>query len=68
MNELKKTRKLRIFTSFEEQEEEMIFYWASISPLERLEHLYKMIQISFRLHNTKIEPKKRSLHIINYEQ
>ena len=42
-------KKLRIFNSFKEQEDEMIAYWASITPQKRLEHLYEMIKISFRI-------------------
>lgn len=42
-------KKLRIFNSFLEQEQEMINYWASITPQKRLEHLYEMIKISYRI-------------------
>ena len=49
MNVERKPDQIRIFRSFQEQEDEMISYWASISPGQRLAHLYEMIQISFRL-------------------
>jgi hypothetical protein len=52
-------KKVRVFNSFEEQEDEMIEYWASITPLQRLTHLYEMIKISFRL----TEEDMRGKHI-----
>ena len=62
-------KKVRFFHSFEEQENEMIEYWASISPLQRLVHLNEMIKISFRLtepgHHDALRQKK--IKIIKYE-
>lgn len=59
-------KKLRIFNSFREQEEEMIAYWASITPQKRLEHLYEMIKISFRITEEEARTAKsnRKLTII----
>ncbi len=42
-------KKVRIFNSFKEQEDEMIEYWASITPFQRLGHLYEMVKISFKI-------------------
>jgi hypothetical protein len=61
--------KIRIFNSFKEQEKEMIEYWASISPYQRLANLYEMIKISYGIS----EEEARKLHhfkkinIIKYE-
>ncbi len=65
----KKSMKLRIFNSFKEQEDEMVTYWASITPLQRLNHLYEMITISFRLStDNKTNPNPpRSIKLISYE-
>lgn len=62
-------KKVRIFRSFKEQEDEMIDYWASITPLQRLAHLYEMVKMSFGI--TEDEARKRQRHrkvtIIRYE-
>jgi len=62
-------KKVRIFNSFQEQEEEMVAYWASISPLQRLTHLYEMIKISFRITEKEARhiQSNRKIHIIRYE-
>lgn len=62
-------KKVRVFHSFEEQENEMIEYWASISPLQRLIHLHEMIKISFRLTESDIHsaPHSRKITITKYE-
>jgi len=64
-----KGKKVRFFHSFEEQENEMIAYWASISPLQRLVHLNEMIKISFRLNDSDPHdaPKRKKIKIIKYE-
>lgn len=41
--------RIRFFSTVKEQENEMIQYWASISPIERLKHLHEMIIASFGL-------------------
>ena len=62
-------KKVRIFNSFKEQENEMIEYWASITPLQRLAHLYEMIKISFRISEEDARKPQhyRKLHIVKYE-
>jgi hypothetical protein len=62
-------KKIRIFHSFEEQEDEMIEYWASISPMQRLANLRKMILISYGLTDEKLSLHKRAktIQIINSE-
>ena len=40
LNVSKKRMQFRVFNSFKEQEDEMVAYWASITPLQRLVHLY----------------------------
>ena len=61
-------KKVRIFNSFREQEEEMITYWASITPLQRLAHLYEMVKISFRITDEEAARARtsRKLRIIKY--
>jgi hypothetical protein len=61
-------KKVRIFNSFREQEEEMIEYWASITPLQRLVHLYEMVKISFRIPDEdarRVHPSKK-IRIVKY--
>jgi hypothetical protein len=61
-------KKVRIFSSFKEQEDEMVEYWASITPFQRLAHLYEMVKISFRLSEDEarhIKPS-RKITIIKY--
>ena len=62
-------KKIRVFSSFQEQEDEMIDYWASITPLKRLEHLHEMVIASFGLTEGKIKNPQlgRSLKIIFYK-
>ena len=62
-------KKIRIFSSFQEQEDEMIDYWASITPLKRLEHLHEMVIASFGLTDDQIENPQlsRSLKIVSYK-
>jgi hypothetical protein len=62
-------KRIRIFHSFQEQEDEMIEYWASISPMQRLANLYKMILISYGLTDEKLRLHKRAktIQIINSE-
>jgi hypothetical protein len=55
-----KNKKIRIFDSFQQQEDEMIEYWASITPTQRLRHLYEMIKISFRLPDDDLPNRHRS--------
>ena len=47
----------------------MIDYWASITPLKRLEHLHEMVIASFGLTEEKIKNPQlsRSLKIISYK-
>ena len=61
--------RIRFFSSFQEQEDEMISYWASITPLQRLRHLHEMVIASFGLTEEKLmHPKlSRSLKIISYK-
>ena|GEM_PF-1809476 len=69
MNSERKLGKIRIFKSFKEQEDEMISYWASITPMQRLAHLYEMIQISFRLPQAgeHIATTGKVIKILRYE-
>lgn len=62
-------KKLRIFSSFQEQEGEMIMYWAAITPLQRLAHLYEMVKVSFRLteEDARNLQQSRKIRIIKYE-
>jgi hypothetical protein len=59
-------KKIRIFNSFQEQEDEMIEYWATITPKQRLAHLYEMVKVSFRISDTNSNHPK-SFRIVSYE-
>jgi hypothetical protein len=48
-SKIAQNKKIRIFDSFQQQEDEMIAYWASITPEQRLAHLYEMVKVSFGL-------------------
>jgi hypothetical protein len=62
-------KRVRFFSSFQEQEDEMISYWASITPLQRLRHLHEMVIASFGLTEEKLKHPNlsRSLKIISYK-
>ena len=62
---LKNKHRLRIYKSFEEQEEDELSYRASLSPLERLEQLRKLIDLAYGIHgyNPNNLPKKHSIKI-----
>ena len=63
-------RKERIrFSSFQQQEDEMVTYWASITPLQRLKHLHEMVIASFGLTDEQLEKPNlsNSIKIIYYE-
>ncbi len=61
--------RMRFFTSFQQQEDEMISYWASITPLQRLKHLHEMIVHSFGLTDEQLKNPRLSnrLTIVSYE-
>ena len=61
--------KVRFFSSCQEQEDELVAYWASITPLQRLRHLHEMVIHSFGLTDEKIKHPNlgRSLKIISYK-
>jgi hypothetical protein len=42
-------------SSFEEQEESMREYWAAITPLQRLQHLFILVKMAFGLTPEKLE-------------
>jgi hypothetical protein len=60
---------VRFFSSFEEQEDEMISYWASITPLQRLRHLHEMVIASFGLTDEKLKNPNlsHSIQIVSYK-
>ncbi len=60
--------RMRFFSSFQEQEDEMATYWASITPVQRLKHLHEMIIHSFGLTDEQLKNPKlsRSLRVISY--
>ena len=61
--------KIRFFSSFQEQEDEMVAYWASITPLQRLKHLHEMVIAAFGLTDDQLKNPKlnRSIKIISYK-
>jgi hypothetical protein len=62
-------KRVRFFTSVQQQEEELIAYWASITPLQRLRHLHEMIIHSYGLTEEKLKNPQlsRSLTIKYYK-
>jgi hypothetical protein len=62
-------KRIRFFASFEEQEDELVTYWASITPLQRLRHLHEMIIHSFGITDEKLKNPNlgHSLKISSYE-
>lgn len=62
-------KKVRIFNSFQEQEDEMINYWASITPKQRLAHLYEMVKVSFGISEEAARKRQhyKKATIIKYE-
>lgn len=57
------------FSSLQQQEDEMVAYWASITPLQRLRHLHEMIIMSFGLTKEQIQKPglSSSIKIISYQ-
>jgi hypothetical protein len=57
-------------SSFEEQEESMREYWAAITPLQRLQHLYILVKMAFGLTPEKLENPglKNEINIIPYDE
>ena len=57
------------FSSFQQQEDEMVAYWASITPLQRLKHLHEMVIASFGLTNEQLKNPNlsHSIKIIYYQ-
>jgi len=57
------------FSSFQQQEDEMVAYWASITPLQRLKHLHEMIIMSFGLTKEQLRKPElgNSIKIISYQ-
>jgi hypothetical protein len=51
-------------SSFEEQEESMRRYWASITPLHRLQHLHILVKMAFGLTPEKIKNPRLKNEII----
>lgn len=49
---------IRFFSSHKGQEEEMVNYWASITPAERLRHLHEMIIASYGLTEEMLQHPK----------
>lgn len=47
-------KKVRFFESAAGQENEMIRYWASTTPLQRLANLYQLIRISFGVSDDRV--------------
>jgi hypothetical protein len=70
MQEKPKSNRIRFFSSVQEQEDELIAYWASITPIERLRHLHEMIIHSYGLTSEKLKNPNlsRSIKIVSYEQ
>jgi len=62
-------KRVRFFSSFQEQEDEMVTYWASITPLQRLRHLHEMVIASFGLTDAQLKNPKlsRSIKLISYK-
>ncbi|MGZ5244260.1 MAG: hypothetical protein ACXWEY_11460 [Bacteroidia bacterium] len=59
--------KLKIYKSFEEQEEAERTYSLSLTPIERLMHLRKSINLAYGMHGYDPDnlPKKHSIKIIS---
>ena len=57
-------------SSFEEQEESMRQYWASITPFQRLQHLHILVKMAFGLTPEKIENTRlnNEINIIPYDE
>jgi hypothetical protein len=53
-------------SSFQQQEDEMAAYWASISPMQRMKHLHEMVIASYGLTEDKIKHPNlsRSIKVI----
>jgi hypothetical protein len=64
----KSARKIKFYNSHEEQEEERRKYYASLSPIERLIHLRKAIDLAYGMHGYKPDnlPKKHKIDITGY--
>ena len=62
-------RTIRIYKSFEEQAEEELKYMASLSPLETLMEMRKMINLAYGLHGFDPNniPKKHSIKLVSYK-
>jgi len=60
---------VRVFSSFQQQEDELVAYWASITPLQRLKHLHEMVIASFGLTTEQLKKPKlnHSINVISYE-
>jgi hypothetical protein len=57
-------------SSFEEQEESMRRYWASITPLHRLQHLQILVKMAFGLTDEKLKNPwlNNEINIIPYDE
>jgi hypothetical protein len=64
----KNTRNTIVISSFEEQEESMRRYWASITPLQRLRDLNILVKVAFGLTPEKLEHPglRNKINIIPY--
>jgi hypothetical protein len=62
-------RKITI-SSFEEQEEDMRRYWASINPEQRMRHLYEMICALYALEEGQSTDRfiNNKIHIISSDE
>lgn len=64
--EYKKSR-LRIYSSFEQQENAERLYLASLKPLEVLRQMRQMINLAYGLHGLNKPPSKHTIRIISYD-
>jgi hypothetical protein len=66
-NQNKPKRRLRFFNSPQEQRDEMVAYWASITPEQRLRNLHEMIIRFYGLTDEQIKNPKLSKSLRFYK-